>query len=145
MQSCLYDESPCKTLTYVLCQLRTVDSKTTPSMASVNVKVMYVQSNDYKCNFSSFSVRNITIFGYKRLFINFYQFGSLQISHSSSTAGLNWTWIELGFAWFGPQESCMKNPALYNTLECTEMLSKLTNENSYSSHGQLLMCRILLY
>ena len=101
MQSCLYDESPCKTLTYVLCQLRTVDSKTTPSMVSVNVKVMYVQSNDYKCNFSSFSVRNITIFGYKRLFINFYQFGSLQISHSSSTAGLNWTWIELGFAWFG--------------------------------------------
>ena len=44
MQSCLYDESPCKTLTYVLCQLRTVNSKTTPSMVSVNVKVMYVHN-----------------------------------------------------------------------------------------------------
>ena len=33
--------------------------------------------------------------------------------HSSSTDGLNWTWIELGFAWFGPQESGMKNPTLY--------------------------------
>ena len=117
VQSCLYDESPCKTLMYVLCQLETVDSKTTPSMASINVKVMYNQtiSTANKCNFSSSSVRNITIFGYKKPFINFHQFGSLQITHSSSTAGLNWTWIELGFAWFGPQESTCRNPALQYT------------------------------
>ena len=117
VQSCLYDENPCKTLTYVLCQLETVDLKTTPFMASVNVKVMYNQtiSTVNKYNFSSSSVRNITIFGYKRPFINFHQFGSLQINHSSSTADLNWSWIKLVFAWFGPQESCMKNPVLQYT------------------------------
>ena len=118
VQSCLYDESPCKTLTYVLCQLETVDSKTAPSsMASVTIEVMYNQTISIanKYNFSSSSVRNIIISGYRRPFINFHQFGSLQINHSSSTGGLNWTLIELGFAWFSPKESTCRNPALQYT------------------------------
>ena len=53
VQSCLNDESNCKTLTYVLCQLETVNSKATPSKASVTVKVTYNQtiSEPNKYNF----------------------------------------------------------------------------------------------
>ena len=110
--SCLQNEITCKTLTYVLWELATVNSKTA---SSVTVIVTYNQTistaNKYNYNISS-SVRSMTITGNKELFINFRRSGSLRITHGSSTAGLNWTWTKLGFAWFGPQASICRNPAL---------------------------------